>query len=54
MNASDYNNYLSAIKTANEAQDKETLKRIKSRLVAEYGLNDDDAHYLLQQFRYNV
>jgi len=54
MNSSDYNNYLSAIKSANDAQDKETLARIKSRLIAEYGLNDKDAAYLLGRFRYNV
>jgi len=54
MNASDYNNYLSAIKAANDAQDKETLKRIQSRLIAEYSLQDNDVHWLLQQFRYNL
>jgi len=54
MNASDHNNYLSAIKAANDAADKETLKRIKSRLIAEYGLNDNDVYWLLQKFRYNV
>ena len=52
MNSSDYNNYLSAIKAANDAKDKDTLARIKSRLVAEYGLQDKDADYLIRQMRY--
>jgi len=54
MSSSDYNNYLSAIKSANDAQDKNTLARIKSRLIAEYGLNNDDVYHLLNSFRYNV
>jgi len=54
MNSSDYNNYLSAIKAANDAQDKERLRQIKSRLIAEYGLKDKDADYLVRQFRYSV
>jgi len=54
MNSSDFNNYLSAIKAANSAEDKETLARIKSRLIAEYRLKDNDADYLIRQFRYNV
>jgi len=54
MSSSDYNNYLSAIKAANDAQDKDTLARIKSRLIAEYGLNDNDVTRLLNYFRYNV
>jgi len=54
MNSSDYNNFLSAIKTANAAQDKPTLAKLKSRLIAEYGLQDKEADYLIRQIRYNV
>ena len=55
MNSSDYNNYLSAIKEANNARDaKELLAKIKSRLIAEYGLKDNDVVRLLGYFRYHV
>ena len=54
MNSSEYNNYLSAIKAANDAEDKDTLARIKSRHIAEYGLNNNDVTRLLNTFRYNV
>jgi len=54
MNSSDYNNYLSAIKAANDAQDKARLKQIKSRLIADYGLKDNDVAYLIKQMRYSV
>jgi len=54
MSSSDYNNYLSAIKSANDAQDKNTLARIKSRIIAEYGLDDNDVIRLLDTIRYNV
>ena len=54
MNSSDYNNYLSAIKAANDAQDKERLRQIKSRLIADYGLSDNDVTYLINQMRYSV
>ena len=54
MNSSDYNNYLSAIKTANDMQNKDALAKIKSQLIATYGLQDNDVDYLIRQFRYNV
>jgi len=54
VNSSDYNNYLSAIKQANDNGDKESLGRIKAQLIANYGLSDNDVNYLLKQFRYNV
>ena len=54
MNSSAHNNYLQAIKAANDAQDRETLARIKSRLIAEYGLNDEDVIYLIKQIRYSL
>ena len=54
MNTSDYNSFKSAIEAANRAGDKESLKKLKMRLIAEYGLNDKDADYLIRQIRYNV
>ena len=54
MNSSDFNNHLSAIKAANDAQDRATLARIKSRLIAEYGLSDEDVKYLIKQIRYSL
>jgi len=54
VNSSDYNTYLSAIKTANADGDKETLRRIQKQLISTYGLQDKDVNYLISQFRYNV
>ena len=54
MSSSDYNTYLKAIETANKAEDKETLKRIQSRLIAEYGLNDNDVTRLIDTIRYRL
>lgn len=54
MSTSDYNRYLAAIKAANDAGDKDTLRQIQSQLIAIYGPNDTDADYLLRQFRYYV
>lgn len=54
MSSSDYNRYLSAIKAANDSQDKEALRQIQKQLVSQYGPGDDDVSYLLRQFRYNV
>ena len=49
MNSSDYNKYLDAIKKAKEIRDKDALERIKMQLIANYGLNDKDADYLVRQ-----
>ena len=54
MSSSDYNNYLSSIKAANDAQDKELLKKIKAQLISNYGLQDNDVQRLLGYFRYDV
>ena len=54
MPSSDYNKYLSAIKAANDSQDKEALRQIQKQLIAKYGPDDDDVRYLLKKFRYNV
>lgn len=54
MPSSDYNKYLSAIKAANDFEDKEVLRQIKKQLISRWGPNDRDVEYLLRQFRYNV
>jgi len=54
MNSSDYNRYLSVIKTANDTEDKEALRNIQKQLVSEYGLSDNDVNRLLNEFRYKV
>ncbi len=54
MSSSDYNRYLSAIKTANDAGDREALRQIQKELIKNYGLADNDADYLIRQFRYNI
>lgn len=53
MNSSDYNKYLAVIKLANDSADKRTLGRIQKELVSQYGLQDNDADYLIRQFRYH-
>lgn len=54
MSSSDYNRYLAAIKAANDDADRDALARIQKELIAYYGLHDDDADYLIRQFRYHV
>ena len=54
MPSSDYNKYLSAIKAANDSEDREALRQIQKQLISQYGPSDDDVEYLLRQFRYNV
>lgn len=54
MPSADYNRYLAAIKTANDLQDKDLLRRIKAELIKNYGIMDNDVDYLIRQFRYNV
>lgn len=54
MNASDYNKYLAAIKAANDAADKDALRKIQMQLISNYGLSDKDVDYLIRQFRYNI
>ena len=54
MPARDYNRYLAAIKAANDAGDKDALRKIQKQLISQYGPANDDVDYLLRQFRYNV
>ena len=54
LNSSDFNKYLSAIKGANESEDKDALRQIQKQLIAKYGLDNDDVRYLLKQFRFSV
>ena len=58
MDASSYNKYLSAIKTANDLSDKgrakEILRGIQADMISEYGLTDSDVEYLIKKFRYYV
>lgn len=49
----DYNIYLSAIKAANDSEDKEALRQIQKQLVAQYGICED-VKRLLSYFRYTV
>ncbi len=50
----EYNLYLSAIKTANENADTDALRQMKMQIISKYGTDDSDAHYLLNQFKYNT
>ena len=58
MPSSDYNKYLSAIKTANDMEyhrSVETLRSIYNEMVAKYGANDSDVDYLYRNyFRHNI
>ena len=53
MKSEDYNHYLAAIKHAQSIKDSEkrktTLLDIKTRLIADYGLIDDDAKTLINK-----
>lgn len=53
LSSKDYNLYLSAIKAANDSQDREALRQIQKQLIAKYGLCDD-VRALLSCFRYSV
>ena len=58
MNSSDYNRYLSAIKTANDFSDddrtRDLLRKIHADMVANYGANEPDVEYLFRQFRLHI
>lgn len=58
MDSSNYNKYLSVIKTANDMSDKdrakEILRNVQAEMVSRYGLSDSDVEYLIKQFRYYV
>ena len=53
MTSEEYNIYLEAIKNVNSIKDcekrKTTLLDIKTRLLADYGLNDTDAKILVKK-----
>ena len=53
-----YFQYKSAIKTANDDRDKDrakaSLREIQRQLIVQYGANDDDVQYLLKMFYYDV
>ena len=57
MDARAYNQYLAAIKAANdceESRSRELLRKIYADMVAEYGRSDNDVDYLFRQFRYHI
>ena len=54
MPSSDYNKYLAMIKLANDHEDREMLRQIQYELIKKYGMDDDDAAYLIRQFRFYV
>jgi len=54
MTTRDYDRYKSAITTANELKDKDSLRKIQMQLIARYGLDNRDVQYLLKLFAYNV
>lgn len=53
MRADEYNSYLKAISDAENVSDrdkrKELLAGIRIRLLADYGLKDDDAKHLIKK-----
>lgn len=49
-----YYRYKSAIETANELKDKESLRKIQMQLIAGYGLDNDDVNDLLKLFYCSV
>lgn len=54
MTARDYDRYKSAITTANELKDKDSLRKIQMQLIARYGLDNREVQYLLKLFAYSV
>ena len=54
MKTSEYYDFKSAIEAANSAKDKEQLKKIKARLIADYGFNDKDVKALIDKFKFSV
>ncbi len=54
MTAKDYEKYKSAILTANELKDKDSLKKIQMQLIARYGLDNEDVERLLSLFKFSV
>ena len=58
MDSTNYNRYLSVIKTANDMSDKdrakEILRNVQAEMVSRFGLGDSDVEYLIKKFRYNI
>lgn len=54
MTTREYEQYKSAIFTANDSQDKEALRQIQKQLIANFGPDNMDVYRLLKYFRYNV
>ncbi len=56
MDAKNYNQYLSVIKTANSMSDKDRakdiLRNVQAEMISRYGLADEDVQYLIKQFEY--
>lgn len=51
MDIQTYDRYRDALEAAKDMDDKETLEKIKSRLVADYGPGEDDVETL---FKYHT
>ena len=57
MRTSDYNQYLAAIRAANDCEAsraRELLRQIQADTISQYGLGDRDVEYLIRQFRYYI
>ncbi len=50
----EYWNLKSAIEAANDAGDKDALRKLKLQIIANYGQDDRDPRYLLSLFKYTV
>ncbi len=46
MNRDTYNTYRDALEAAKDRHDDEAIEQIKSRVVEEHGLKDDDVEHL--------
>ena len=53
MTTKEYNTFSDAIKAAQNISDKDTrkalLEKLRAQLVAEFGVKDEDAQYLLKK-----
>lgn len=49
--AKEYNQYLKAVKTANDLRDREAMRAIQYELYALYGPDNDDVKWLVKQFK---
>ena len=50
----EWDQFKSAIETANRAKDKAALKEIQKQLIVKYGIDSDDVQALLKKFAYAV